>query len=164
MVTVNSGSKTFNIAGLIQSMVIISDEKLREQYDAFANMNMVTEFNLLGLAATTAGYAGGAEWFGALKEVIWDNYTLLRDTLAAGAPDVTVCELQGTYLAFIDLSRVLNGRTVKEFALDECGLAINYGETFGVDYRNFIRLNLATTPENVKRTADAIVAASKFSD
>lgn len=163
MVTVNSGSKTFNIAGLIQSMVIISDEKLRAQYDAFANMNMVTEFNLLGLAATTAGYAGGAEWFNALKEVIWDNYVLLRDTLAEGAPDVKVCELQGTYLAFVDLSHVLNGRSVKEFALGECGLAINYGETFGVDYRDFIRLNLATTPENVKRTADAIAAASKTS-
>lgn len=163
MVTVNSGSKTFNIAGLIQSMIIIINPELMAKYDKFASMNMVTEWNLLGLSATTAGYAGGEEWFSALKEVIWDNYVYLRDTIAAEAPEITVCDLQGTYLAFVDLGKILNGRDIKDVVLNDCKLAVNWGDTFGVDYATFIRLNLATTPETVKRTVDALVSAAKAS-
>ncbi len=161
IVTVNSGSKTFNIAGLIQSVVIISNPDLRARYDAFASMNMVTEFNLLGLTATAAGYEGGEEWFSALREVIWDNYVYLRDRLAEEAPEIVVPELEGTYLAFVDLAGILDGRSTREVALERCGLAVNWGETFGVDYSTFVRLNLATTPENIKKTVDALVVEAK---
>lgn len=59
VLTLNSASKTFNLAGLPHSHIIIADEKLREQYDLWARGMNRTECNVLALEATMAGYTHG---------------------------------------------------------------------------------------------------------
>ena len=64
VVTLNSASKTFNLATLIHSHIIITDEGLRETYDRFASGLNRTEISIMGMTAAMAGYEKGGEWLG----------------------------------------------------------------------------------------------------
>ena len=51
MVSIVAASKTFNIAGAQNSMVIIPDEKLQEKWDAYVKGNRVLGGNAFGYVA-----------------------------------------------------------------------------------------------------------------
>lgn len=62
VITLSSSSKTFNLAALLHSHIIITDQALMATYDKFASGLNRTEMNVMGLAATQAGYTYGGEW------------------------------------------------------------------------------------------------------
>lgn len=157
LITVNSASKSFNIAGLTHSNMIITDDELRAKYDAYANTIVKTEANTMGLIATEAAYVDGGDWMESLKQVIYHNYELVRDYLNKFAPEIIVSPLEGTYLAFIDLRAVVDKDDMVQFVQDKCGLAVDYGEWFGEGYEGFIRLNLATKSEIIEQAVQEII-------
>ena len=157
IVTLNAVSKTFNLAGLLHSHIIIADEKLRAQYDKFAcGMNRNAN-NIMGLVATEAGYTQGKEWLDSLIHVIEDNYTYMKNELAEKAPKVKVVPLEGTYLAMLDLRPCMAKEAVHDFILKDCGIAVDYGEQFGDNFMGFVRLNLATDPALVHQAVSNII-------
>ena len=161
IVTLNAASKTFNLAGLIHSHIIIADEKLRAQYDLFARGMNRNANNILGLVATQAGYTHGSEWLHSLIEVIEDNYTYMKNELAEKAPKVKVVPLEGTYLAMLDLRPCMAKEEVHDFILKDCKIAVDYGEQFGENFMGFVRLNLATDPALVHQAVANIVEQLK---
>lgn len=91
LLVLNSSSKTFNLASLIHSHIIIINEELREKYDQFASGLNRTEVSVMGMVATMAGYKTGDEWLSNVLEVIGDNYKYLKETLETELPGVVVC-------------------------------------------------------------------------
>nr|WP_072514454.1 MalY/PatB family protein [Ndongobacter massiliensis] len=169
---VTAASKTFNLAALLHSNIIIPDEDLRARYDAYNAIHPLGDSNIFGALATEAAYRDGGAWYEGVKEVIYSNYQYLKQRLAQELPAVVVADLQGTYLPMLDLRAILpegvgtetvsvNGmpaaKNVVDFVQNRCRLAVDYGEWFGENYAGFIRLNLGTTPEMVEKTVDAIV-------
>ena len=161
LIVANSGSKTFNLASLVHATLLIPDSKIREQFDRYSKENLGAEPSLLGQIALEAGYREGDNWLNGLKETVIFNYNLLHDTLAQAVPEIIVYPLEGTYLAFVNIEKVLNGKTTKQFIQDECGLAIDFGHWFGEGYNNYIRINLATSPDNIKEAVSRIVENCK---
>lgn len=157
IVTLNAASKTFNLAGLLHSHIIIADEKLRAQYDKFARGMNRNANNIMGLVATEAGYTQGEEWLNSLIHVIEDNYTYMKNELAAKAPKVKVVPLEGTYLAMLDLRPCMEKEAVHDFILRDCKIAVDYGEQFGENFMGFVRLNLATDPALVHQAVSNII-------
>ncbi|ULT58774.1 pyridoxal phosphate-dependent aminotransferase [Neobacillus drentensis] len=162
IITVNSASKTFNLAALIHSNIIITDDILREKYDNYIKTVNQTDFNTMGLTAAEAGYSGGGEWLESLKSVIYSNFVYARDTLNKELPEIKVTPMEGTYLMFINLNKIVPAEKTKEFIQDRCRLAVDFGEWFGTDYKGYVRLNLATTPENVKIAITNIIKEAKL--
>lgn len=161
LVIVNSPSKTFNLASLLHSHIIIPDPDLRKIFDEWAKGMNRTENNVLGLTAAEAAYRGGREWHDALMDVIESNYHYLKEHFAEELPEVTVCALEGTYLPMLDLRAVVSPDQLKHVVQDECCLAVDYGDVFGECCRGFIRLNIATDPEFVKVAASRLIHALK---
>lgn len=157
VVTLNSASKTFNLATLIHSHIIITDEGLRETYDRFASGLNRTEISIMGMTAAMAGYEKSGEWLGHVLDVIGDNYDYLKETLEEKLPGVRVCGLEGTYLPMIDLRTYVEPDKVQDFVQKGCRLAVDYGEWFGDRYKGFIRMNLATDPAYVRQAVERIV-------
>ena len=58
IVLVNAASKSFNLAALIHSNIIIPNDKLRAKYDAYAQKHVETDFNIMGITATEAELSG----------------------------------------------------------------------------------------------------------
>ena len=157
LITVSAASKTFNLAGLIHSNIIISNDELRRKYDEEIKKINQTEINILGMLATQVAYEKGSEWLENVKEIIEDNFNYLKTELNKNIPEITITNLEGTYLVFLDLRKIIPIDKVKEFIQDKCNLAIDFGEWFGASFKGFIRINLATDPEIVKKAVESII-------
>ncbi|AVK63609.1 aminotransferase [Lactobacillus sp. CBA3606] len=157
VIVVNSPSKTFNVACLLNSHVIIPNDVLRQQYDAFNTRNNQTEVNVLGQTAGEAAYRSGAAWLDQILAIVRANYHYLRTELAAHAPKIVVAELQGTYLTWLDIRGYIAPEYTREFIQAKCGLAVDFGEWFSANDQGFVRLNLATDPKYVQRAVQNII-------
>ena len=162
MVAITAPSKTFNLAGGQNSIVIIPDDKLRKKWDTFVDGIRVRSGNPFGYIAAEAAYRTGVSWLESVKAQIRENEAYVRETFEKELPDVVVSPLEGTSLCWIDLGAYVPAEKVKEVVQKRCHLAVDFGDWFGGSrFGTFIRMNLATSPENVKIGVDALVRELK---
>lgn len=161
LITFNAASKTFNLASLNYSHVIITNETLMKKYDQCVAGISRMQASLMGQIATKAGYEGGEEWLEALKGVICDNYDYVKTTFARELPKIVLCSMEGTYLPLLDLREYVKPENTHEFVQERCRLGVDYGEWFGDKFKGFIRLNLATDPELVHQAVTKIIEEIK---
>ena len=157
VITVTAPSKTFNLAGLLNCHIIISNEEIRAKYDDYAKTVNKTEVNIMGITAAEAAYNHGKEWLDSLLDVIRHNYNHVKDRLNEEAPKIIITPLEGTYLAWLDLREYIDPEDTKIFIQDKCRLAVDFGEWFSKDCKGFVRLNLATHPKYVEKAVDNII-------
>ena len=148
------------MASLLHSHIVITDEKLRAEYDNYAKAINRTEVGVMGMTATQAGYSHGEEWLANVLEIVEDNYNYLKKELNEKVPGITVCALEGTYLVLLDMRKIVEPKLLKEFIQDKCNLAVDYGEWFGENFEGFVRLNLATDPKYVQMAVNNIIKCS----
>ncbi|MFT5873816.1 MAG: cystathionine beta-lyase [Clostridium sp.] len=157
LITITAPSKTFNLAGLLTSNIIISNEEIRSKYDAYVKTVNQTEVNIIGLTAAEAAYNHGKEWLDSLLDVIRHNYNHVKNRLNEKAPKIIITPLEGTYLAWLDLRGYIDPNDTRTFIQDKCGLAVDLGEWFSEDCKGFVRLNMATDPRFVEKAVDKII-------
>ncbi len=156
LIVLGAATKTFNLASLPMSHVIIPNQELRRAYDVQVNKMDHCEPSVLSMIATEMAYRIGAEWLDALLDVIRENDSLFRTTLLEKAPKLAISPLEGTYLTWVDFAAYVAPADLKAFLVETCNVAPNWGETFARNCRTFARFNLATTPENVVAVAERI--------
>lgn len=150
-------SKTFNIAGLATSSVIISDEKLREKFQATLERLRVTGGNLFGMTASKAGYTFGDQWLTELLEYIAGNFALLEERLQDEFETLQLVPAEATYLAWIDFRKTgLSDDEIKHKLIHKAGLGLSHGPVFGSGGSGFQRMNLATPRQNVSLAVDKL--------
>ena len=139
-----AASKSFNLAGLSTSNIIIPNEILRKQFAKQTYLEAGQLNQYFGLAATRAAYEKGAGWLDALILYLKENEKVCRSFFAAHFPDVTVSPLEGTYLLWVDFrSFSLDARSLEEFMTREAKLFLDEGWIFGPQGEGFERINLA---------------------
>jgi cystathionine beta-lyase len=138
-ITFAAPSKTFNIAGLGCAYAVIPSPELRERFkrqaEAFSG-----HINALGLTAGLAAYKTGGEWLESLLTYLTENRQLMQDFFKAELPDVGFYPPEGTYLAWLDFSR-LDISDLAAFLLEKGAVAVNPGLDFGNPGARFVRLN-----------------------
>ena len=150
-------SKTFNLAGLQNSFVILPDKELRDRYDAALRDVHIMGGNSLGNVAAAAAYSGGADWLESVLRTVEDNDALFRARLAEGLPKAVVSPLEGTYLLWVDLGAYVAAEDIKTVMEERCGLALDYGTQFGGNAPCHIRVNLATDGAVVEEAAARLI-------
>lgn len=151
IIMLTAASKTFNIAGLQNSFAVIKNDELRAAWDRFTTGINVTRGNPLGYIAVEAAYRYGKDWLKEVRDIIYANYEYVREIFAAELPDVVLTPLEGTYLAWADFGKQISPVTLQKFMQNRCGLAFDYGSWFGGGKSDsFIRINLATSRENIE--------------
>ena len=172
-ITCNAPSKAFNTAGLQIANIISDNPDYRQKIDRAININEVCDVNPLGVIALQTAYTDeGAEWLRQLNEYLLDNYNYLKQYFAKEIPQFPITKLEGTYLAWVDCSVVLDKRA-DGVSLSHCGLdaplpsfedyllkhhqvLVNDGSMYG-DNR-FIRINLACPRQRLEEGLKRIVA------
>ncbi len=134
-------NKSFNLAGLQGTNLIIKNEKIRQKLNDFTGVVLMSPFTL---EATIAAYCEAEAWLDELKTVLDHNFIYLDSFLKENLPKVKFNIPDGTYLAWLDFSAYNPDETVllKKFA-DEAQLILESGSLFGDAGKGFIRLNLA---------------------
>lgn len=159
MVTLTSASKTFNLASLENSFVVVPDADLRMKYDQWRKYHSAGSGNLLGYVAVEAAYRQGAPWLESVLEQIRRNDARLREVLAAAHPEAVVSPLEGTYLAWVDFRKVVPAERLKHFVQDSARIAVDFGDWFGEAGRGFARFNLATGSERMEQALENLAKA-----
>ena len=162
MIMLTAPSKTFNLASCQNSIIVIPDEQLREKWDAFTGNLRVTNGNSFGYIAAEAAYTDGHAWYEEMKDIVYGNYRYMKDSFAKELPNVVISPLEGTYLAWVDMRNYVKPEEMTQFMQETCGLAFDYGDWFGGEnFAGFIRMNLATSRENVAMAVQRIVGNIK---
>jgi cystathionine beta-lyase len=149
-----SPSKTFNLAGLQFSNIIVKNKEnlilLRRQIEVTG----YDEPNLMGITAATAAYSQGAEWFDQAKEYIWKNILFIEEFFAACCPKIKVVKSEGTYLVWLDFSAYTNltGKEISDLILNKAKVWLDDGIMFGPEGDKFERIN-AATPRRILQKA-----------
>lgn len=137
-------SKTFNLAGLKTSHIMIPDPALRAQYNDFLTNIGVKGLNSFGQVATQAAYSEGDEWLDAVIAYVGDNYRYMGQYVAQYLPQLCLSPLEGTYLAWLDCRALeLDRDELKALVYDQAHLFFNQGHVFGDEGDGFLRINLA---------------------
>ena len=139
-----SPSKTFNLAGLQTSCVVIPNEDLRSSFNKVLQSNGLSGISVFGVVAVQAAYDHGEEWLVQLLEYIEDNLKYLEQYIAEHIPQLTVVRPEGTYLVWLDCHRLRLGKwELKQFMLEEAKIYFEEGFIFGPEGEGFERINIA---------------------
>ena len=137
-----SPSKSFNTAGLQIANIICRDSETRRRIDRAININEICDVNPFGVIALEAAYNEGEPWLQALNEYIWENFVALRQFFADELSGLTVFDLEGSYLAWVDITATGLGSDELTGRLEQQGrLLVSSGTLFHGE--GFVRINLA---------------------
>lgn len=136
-------SKTFNLAGLSASSIIIPNKKLRDSFNE-ARAGMVHGPNLFGLVAMEAAYRHGDEWLTLLLDYLQGNLDFTLEYFANKIPKIKAIKPQGTYLLWLDCRALgLDDDALKKFMREKAKVGLDDGFMFGVGGSGFQRINIA---------------------
>ena len=142
-ITCMAPSKTFNLAGVQVSDVIVPDRRLRRKLAGSLKSAGVMP-NVFGLAAQTAAYNEGEEWLEQLLEYLAGNLDVMENFITSELPEVKSRRPEGTYLAWLDFSGY--GFTTEELQnrmKNKAGVALDDGYIFGDGGEPCQRINFA---------------------
>ena len=138
-------SKTFNLAGLQVSNIIIPNEKLRQSFiNTIVHKNGIGIPNSFGIVAMIAAYNEGEEWLEQALKYIDSNFRFLQEFVTNNLPDIKYIKPEGTYLAWLDFNSLgLNDEDLKSLILNKANIALDGGKLFGSGGEGFQRINVA---------------------
>lgn len=136
-------SKTFNLATLQTSNIIIPNEAYRNKFKAIMNSVHTSSPGALGLEACRIGYTSCAEWLNQVIQLIYTNYTYCRDFIRENCPNITCNELQGTYLMWMNCATLGLSDDALHTLMHKHNLYCNDGRFFSAGGERHLRLNLA---------------------
>lgn len=144
-------SKTFNLAGLQCSNIIIPNSKIRAKA-AFCNrLNMQMHLNVFAYTACTSAYNKCEDWLEELITVIADNAKCVEDFMAENFPEIRVYPLEGTYLQWLDMRGLSMTHCELKEMLEDANIYLDNGEMFGALGRGFQRINLACAKSTIEK-------------
>ena len=118
-----------------------------------------SESNALGLVASQAAYTYGRPWLTELKAYLTGNLELARQSLSE-MPEATLIEPEGTYLLWIDFSKMqLAPAELDRRVLEDAGLWLDNGSMFGPEGDGFQRINIACPRARLQEALQKLHAA-----
>jgi putative C-S lyase len=147
-------SKTFNLAGLQTSNIIVPNKIIK---DKIASERRIASgnsgLNIFGYKACEIAYNECEEWLDELIRVLDRNKSIVENFMKTHLPEIKVVNLEGTYLQWLDFRNLeKDHRSLEKFMTTEAMLFLDEGYVFGDEGRGFERINLAC-PSNVLEAA-----------
>ena len=156
-------SKTFNLAGLHTSNIIIPNSKLKQRFQQTLNScGMGNWANPFGVLACETAYREGEPWLEQVMAYIEDNLDHLQGFIESHLPTIRVIRPEGTYLVWLDCRGLgLDKRALRRLMLHKARIFPDEGSIFGPEGDGFERINIACPRsiltdalERIKRAVD----------
>ncbi len=142
--TAHAPSKTFNLAGLSTSSMIITNPQLRAAFSQTVEKMHLGMGNLFGSVASTAAYSEGEPWRLQLIDYLNENLNFTEDFINSNIPGLKMFRPEATYMIWLDFRKFrMDDETLKNKLIFEAGLGFNPGTEFGPGGSGFMRMNIA---------------------
>lgn len=152
-ITLMAPSKTYNVAGLECGYAVISNPELRGKWKDFS-YGMIPGVNISGHTAALAALREGQEWLDQVLVYLRGNRDLLDDYIRENMPSIRMCDVEATYLAWLDCSEADISGNPADFFLKKARVGLNDGAEFGKCGEKFVRLNFACSRKLLSRALD----------
>ena len=170
-ISFNAVSKTFNLAGMKTAYFHSTNPTLLGRIQ----QNHRADLTILGVVANEAAYREGGEWFDQVMPYIDANHTFTEDYVTRNMPMVQYKRAEGTFLTFMDFSRVMRAINAEEMAkekgyrsperyfqdwlVEHSGVLLNPGDTYGAGGEGHMRMNIASARVVLEGALDAMAQA-----
>jgi cystathionine beta-lyase len=159
-VTCIAPSKTFNLAGLATSSVVISNQVLRKSFNRIIDNLHLGSGNIFGAIASVAAYSEGNKWLEALLDYIDHNIDFVEDYCRKMIPEIIPVQPEATYMIWLDCRKFgMSGKELQSFFINKAGIGMNEGSTFGPGGEGFMRMNVGTSHQTVMKAMEQIEKA-----
>lgn len=139
-----SGTKTFNLAGLQASTTIFPNEEMKRRFDTFWMGLDIHRNNAFSSVAMEAAFNEGEEWLEQLLTYLDGNFSFIKEYCDANIPKIKPSVPDATYLVWLDCRELgMDNEELRRFMIEDAGLGLNEGYTFGRSLSGYMRLNAA---------------------
>ncbi len=143
-ITCMAPTKTFNIAGLQTSAIMVANPYLRHKVWRGINTDEVAEPNVFAVTAAVAAFTEGDAWLDALREYIFTNKKMVADFVKNEIPELYLLPSEATYLLWLDCRKLTDDSVeLSSFIREKTGLYLSNGAQYRGDGNHFMRLNIA---------------------
>lgn len=147
-------NKTFNLAGLHCTNVIISNPKHRNTFIRVMGNHLPSPFTVSALISV---YHDGEEWLEQLKEYIDGTMEWAVQFLAERMPKVKVRIPEGTYILWMDFSGYgLNPEEVHDRIYNKANVILEDGKLFGEEGLHYQRICIPSPRPIIKEAFERI--------
>jgi aminotransferase/cystathionine beta-lyase len=155
-------SKTFNLAGMQTSNIIIPNKDIYEKLQKEFMTNAAFMLNILGLKACEIAYTQCGQWLDEFILLLKKNHELVKDYFAKNIPQVKVYKLEGTYLQWLDFRAFgMDEKALESFMINKAEWFTDEGYIFGEEGAGFERINLACPTSAVEEALERLKKALK---
>jgi cystathionine beta-lyase len=141
LIVATAVNKTFNVAGLHITNLVIPNEELREKLTGFTGSISLSPF---AMEATIAAYDQSEDWLVELNKVLDDNLCYMDTFIQNKLPKIKFNKPTGTYLTWLDFSAYgIQESELLSLIADEAHLILEGGSMFGQAGTGFIRMNIS---------------------
>ena len=161
-ITFGAPSKTFNIAGIVCSYAIVSNNELRERFYGWLEASEFAAPSVFSPIATIAAFREGGEWRKQMLKYIEGNIDYVIKFCAERIPQIKPLRPQASFLVWLDCRGLgLDREALNKLFIEKAGLALNDGEMFNPGGKGFMRLNIGTSrivlQEAMERLEKAVI-------
>ena len=161
-VTCTAPTKTFNLAGIGISNIIIKNEELRKKFIKEQEKSSSHVFAALGFKACELAYTKAEKWFEQFLELINKNQQIVNEFFENKFTVLKAPLIQGTYLQWLDFRELgLKNKELKRFMNEKAKIFFSEGYTFGKNGDGFERMNLAVPTHILEKGLERLYNAIK---
>ena len=143
-ITCIAPTKTFNLAGLQTSAIVVPNPWIRHKVWRGINTDEVAEPNVFAVTGAVAAFDQGADWLDQLRNYIYENKKTVAEFVENQIPDLYLLPSEATYLLWLDCSKIAaDSQEFADYLREETGLFVSHGVQYRGDGRSFLRLNIA---------------------
>ncbi|MDQ0216503.1 cystathionine beta-lyase [Oikeobacillus pervagus] len=156
VITLIAPTKTFNLAGLQASSIIVPNKTIRTKLSNGQLRQGFFTLNMMGITAMEVAYKYGESWLDECIHYIRGNVEYVKDFLQREFPSIQMFDPQGGYLIWINCRELgYSDQELNERLLQKGKLALEPGTKYGKGGEGFVRMNVAcprsTVEEGMKR-------------
>jgi cysteine-S-conjugate beta-lyase len=176
-ITFKAASKTFSLSAMKAAWYFSTNADLLARIRAHTRADLTT----LGVVANEAALREGDDWLDQLVPYLEANHDLVESYVRENIPLLRYRKAEGTYLAWLDVSRLAervgaeamaaeerartgNERTAEQvmqrWIAENAGVYLSPGSSYGAGGGGRMRMNLATQRANVRRALENIAQAA----
>ncbi|MDD4847345.1 MAG: PatB family C-S lyase [Bacteroidales bacterium] len=155
-------SKTFNIAGLSTSYIIISNPVLREKVQNVYNHMHLLSGNVFGNLALQTVYEQGVPWLESLLQYLSANAKYATNFINKRLKPIQTHLPEATFLMWLDCRGLnMSEKEIDDIFIQKAGVGFNLGTEFGSEGDGFFRMNIGCPRQTLKTALENIEKALK---
>jgi len=156
-IVVMSASKTFNLAGLATSFLIIPDKEIKDHYEKLLQTMHLSMGNIFGTIALENAFINGDDWLDQMMDYLWCNFLYLEDFIKQKLPGIKIIKPESTYLVWLDFRDLgIDSQELSKILVEKARLGLFRGDMFGTGGEGFIRINIAVPMSILKEALNRL--------